>query len=287
MARTMLCKNNLPKYFWAEVVNIAAYILNRVSIRAMISKIAYELYKGRKPNISHLKSFGCKCFVLNNKKHILGKLDVRNDEAIFLGYALNSKAYKVFDKRTLAIKESIHIVFYKANVAQRMVLLDDDNANDIKKKMENVSLDNKENDGERSKEKEDNEPPLKDLQRTEEQHNDLPRSLRFVRNHPQELISGDPSEGIKNRSGLREAYEFLAFISQVEQKNFKEAKKEKSLMIAMQEEVGQFERNKVWTLVPRPTNHPIVGTKWAFKNKMDELGNVVVVVHKFYGLGSN
>ncbi|WRX18659.1 Integrase [Theobroma cacao] len=38
MARTMLCENNIPKYFWAEVINIAAYILNKVSIRAMISK---------------------------------------------------------------------------------------------------------------------------------------------------------------------------------------------------------------------------------------------------------
>ena len=43
----------------------------------------------------------------------------------------------------------------------------------------------------------------------------------------------------------------------------------------MEEEVGQFERNKVWTLVPKPTNYPIIGTKWVFRNKMDELGNVV------------
>ena len=43
----------------------------------------------------------------------------------------------------------------------------------------------------------------------------------------------------------------------------------------MQEELGQFERNKVWTLVPRLTNYPIIWTKWAFRNKMDELSNVV------------
>ena len=41
------------------------------------------------------------------------------------------------------------------------------------------------------------------------------------------------------------------------------------------QEVGLFERNKVWILVPRPTNYPIIGTKWVFRNKMDELGNVV------------
>ena len=40
----------------------------------------------------------------------------------------------------------------------------------------------------------------------------------------------------------------------------------------MQEELNQFEINKVWTLVPRPKNHPINGAKWIFRNKMDEQG---------------
>lgn len=119
----MLCETNIPKYFWAEAVNIAAYILNKVLIRAMISKTPYELYKGRKPNISHLRSFGCKCFVLNNGKHPLGKFDAKSDEAIFLGYALNLKAYGVFNKRSLIIEESIDVVFDESNALQRKFLL--------------------------------------------------------------------------------------------------------------------------------------------------------------------
>ena len=43
----------------------------------------------------------------------------------------------------------------------------------------------------------------------------------------------------------------------------------------MQEELNQFERNKVWTLVERPQNHPIIGTKWVFRNKMNNKGEVV------------
>jgi len=43
----------------------------------------------------------------------------------------------------------------------------------------------------------------------------------------------------------------------------------------MQEELNEFERNKVWNLVPKPENHSIIGTKWVFKNKMDENGKVV------------
>ena len=41
---------------------------------------------------------------------------------------------------------------------------------------------------------------------------------------------------------------------------------------AMQEELNEFERNKVWTLVPRPKNRSIVGTKWVFRNKTDSDG---------------
>ncbi|XP_021817134.1 uncharacterized protein LOC110759390 [Prunus avium] len=46
-------------------------------------------------------------------------------------------------------------------------------------------------------------------------------------------------------------------------------------ILAMQEELNQFTRNDVWYLVPRPTNTNVIGTKWIFKNKTDEKGNVV------------
>ena len=46
-------------------------------------------------------------------------------------------------------------------------------------------------------------------------------------------------------------------------------------IIAMQEELNQFERSKVWNLIPRPNDHSIIGTKWIFRNKMDEHINIV------------
>ena len=74
MARTMLCENNLSKYFWEEAINTACYVINRVTIRSLLSKTKCVTfaYKGRKPNVSHLRSFGCKCFILNNGKHPIG-----------------------------------------------------------------------------------------------------------------------------------------------------------------------------------------------------------------------
>ena len=57
MAKTMLNENALPKYFWAEAINIAYYVLNRVLIRPHLNKTPYELWKDRKPNISYFKVF--------------------------------------------------------------------------------------------------------------------------------------------------------------------------------------------------------------------------------------
>ncbi|RCU35009.1 hypothetical protein DVA81_18340, partial [Acinetobacter baumannii] len=65
-----------------------------------------------------------------------------------------------------------------------------------------------------------------------------------------------------------------AYVSQIELKNFSEAENDPHWISAMQEELTQFERNKVWTLVPRPSDHPVIGTKWIFKNKLDEHGIV-------------
>ncbi|XP_021714891.1 uncharacterized protein LOC110682855 [Chenopodium quinoa] len=62
MARTMLIASGLPRNFWAEAVNTACYIINRAMLRPMLDKTPYELLKGRKPNIAHLRAFGCKCF---------------------------------------------------------------------------------------------------------------------------------------------------------------------------------------------------------------------------------
>ena len=66
-----------------------------------------------------------------------------------------------------------------------------------------------------------------------------------------------------------------AFISHIEPKNILKAEGDSYWLLAMQEELNQFERNQVWHLIPRPHDRPTIGTKWIFRNKLDESGNVV------------
>ena len=84
-------------------------------IRLVLNKTPYELLKRRKPNLSHLRAFGCVCFIHNNDKDNLGKFDAKSDEGIFLGYSSQSKAYKVLNKRTNRVEESVHVVFNESN----------------------------------------------------------------------------------------------------------------------------------------------------------------------------
>jgi len=53
----------------------------------------------------------------------------------------------------------------------------------------------------------------------------------------------------------------------------------------MQEELNQFERNEMWQLVPRPKDHPTIGTKWVLRNKMDESGIVIRNKARLVGQG--
>ncbi|CAN1166228.1 Retrovirus-related Pol polyprotein from transposon TNT 1-94 [Linum perenne] len=100
----------MPKIFWGEAVNTACYITNRALVRSRLKKTPYEIWKGRKPNIGYFRPFGCKCFILNTKDQ-LGKFDAKSDEGIFLGYSDLSKAYRVYNKRTFKVEESINVIF--------------------------------------------------------------------------------------------------------------------------------------------------------------------------------
>ncbi|KAI0530979.1 hypothetical protein KFK09_000528 [Dendrobium nobile] len=82
--------------------------------------------EGRTPNLSHLHVFGCKCFILNNGKHPLEKFDPKSDEGVFLGYSFVGKAYKIFNKRTLVVEESTHVVFDDSDKPSEYKIEDDE-----------------------------------------------------------------------------------------------------------------------------------------------------------------
>ncbi|GJY30109.1 ribonuclease H-like domain-containing protein [Tanacetum coccineum] len=109
-ARTMLADSLLPIPFWAEAVNTACYVLNRVLVTKPQNKTPYKLLTCNSPSISFMKPFGCPLTILNTLDS-LGKFDGKSDEGYLLGYFTTSKAFRVYNKRTKKVEENLHINF--------------------------------------------------------------------------------------------------------------------------------------------------------------------------------
>jgi len=95
----------------------------------------------------------------------------------------------------------------------------------------------------------------------------------MVEDHPADQIIGSTTDGVRTRMSFQDNN--MAMISQLEPKSINEAIIDDSWIEAIKEELSQFERNKVWNLVPNNQSKTIIGIRWVFINKLDEEGKVV------------
>ncbi|GJW56833.1 retrovirus-related pol polyprotein from transposon TNT 1-94 [Tanacetum coccineum] len=100
----------LPTVFWAEVVNTACYVLNRVLVIMPHNKTPYELIIGRAPSISFMRPFRCPVTILNTLDP-LGKFDGKAEEGFLVVYSVHSKAFRVFNTETRKVEEILHVNF--------------------------------------------------------------------------------------------------------------------------------------------------------------------------------
>ena len=108
--RALMFHSNVPKKFWSQGVLTAAYLINRLPSKILNFKSLYEVLKDRQINLSHLRVFGCTCFV-----HIQvpnrDKLDPRAAKCVFLGYSSTQKGYKCYNPTTRKIVVSRDMKF--------------------------------------------------------------------------------------------------------------------------------------------------------------------------------
>ncbi|GKB12270.1 retrovirus-related pol polyprotein from transposon TNT 1-94 [Tanacetum coccineum] len=109
-ARTMLIYAKAPLFLWAEAVATACYTQNRSIIRLRHGKTPYELLHDKPPDLSFFHVFGALCYPTNDSEN-LGKLQPKADIGIFIGYAPTKKAFRIYNRRTRRIIETIHVDF--------------------------------------------------------------------------------------------------------------------------------------------------------------------------------
>jgi hypothetical protein len=119
MARMMLDDHKTPRCFWANAISIACYISNRIFLRPILHLTPFELRFGRKSSVSHLRPFGCKCFVLKHGN--LDKFESRSSDGILLGYNPHDRSYRVFNLQTNTIIESYDVTFNETTPCPRDV----------------------------------------------------------------------------------------------------------------------------------------------------------------------
>ena len=109
MTRSLLKHMSVPNMLWGEAVRHATYLLNRVATRSLLGKTPYEALRHKKPNIAHLKVFGCVCYA---RTETAGrkKLDDRSRILVHLGTEPGSKAYKLFDpwNRKIVVSHDVY-----------------------------------------------------------------------------------------------------------------------------------------------------------------------------------
>ncbi|GJS91288.1 putative ribonuclease H-like domain-containing protein [Tanacetum coccineum] len=109
-ARTMMIFSKAPMFLWAEAVATACYTQNRSLIHTRHNKTPYELVHDKKPDLTFFRVFGALCYPTNDSED-LGKFQAKADIGIFVGYAPSRKGYRIYNKRTRRLMETIHVTF--------------------------------------------------------------------------------------------------------------------------------------------------------------------------------
>ncbi|KAL8119123.1 hypothetical protein AgCh_016579 [Apium graveolens] len=233
-ARTMLQDANLPTSFLEETFNTACYTQNKYLTNKFHGKSPYSILSKRNPTVKYLHVFGSKCYILKDNYAYMGKFDSKVFEAIFLGYSLERTAYKVYVIDQKKIMENTYMTF-DDDKCPGLECLDDNEAEALT--FENLNIDS-----DSDEEAEVNVQQMINEEITEQENYGNGRSYHT-------LDFDSTNSGGRKRRSTRSATanecRHACFLSQVEPKKTEEALMDPDWISAMQEELNQFERNKV------------------------------------------
>jgi hypothetical protein len=215
----------------------------------------------------------------------LGKFDAKSDVGIFLGYSTSSRASRVYNTRTKVVMESVNVVIDDESTTdqsegeQAEILKTTDQNEGEKAGLLKEPTGSTEIVSENIPDTNQTEEEIEEKSATSQSPNSIiiakEPSSRVKLNHPQDNLLGTINEGQRLRSRVVNQVSYSCYLSQLEPKKITEALEDESWVTSMHEELHQFIRNDVWTLVPRPKEQNVIGTKWIFKNKSDAHGTVV------------
>ena len=242
--RVMLSDVKLPKTFWAETLSTAAYVRNRSPTSTLRDKTPYETLNGRKPNVKHLRIFGCIGLShVHIPKDEREKLDSKSRKCIVLGYGSITKGYRLYNLDTKKILHSRDVIFDEARSAPFEKEPPSDELSCRPKYIEFQA-------SQEADIKESADPEISFNQRSTRERKTPIRLGEWVNSCIGEL--DEPSTVEEALSGP-------------------EAEKWRR---AMQSEMNSIYQNDVWSLVESPSQRKPINCKWIFKKKVGADGTV-------------
>ena len=235
-ARTMLAHAGLPNKYWAEAVNVAAYVGNRVMTSAdKTGKTPFEKWYGRKPNLSRMRVFGCAAYA-HVPDSLRQKLDKKAVKLRFVGYADCSKGYRLIDENG------------------KVIIRRDVQFNETDFGRESVQIENK------VREEAVDESDL--------QESGVPSSSGRSRRPPVRFGYDEYADlsvvcHVAYSCGISEPQTLAEALSSQHAKQWKES---------ADQEYESLMENETWDLVELPPNRQPVGCKWVFKVKQGSDG---------------
>nr|GFA18582.1 hypothetical protein [Tanacetum cinerariifolium] len=231
--------------------------------------------QNKKPYLSFLRVFGSLCYPTDNKD--LGKFDAKADIGIFIGYAPAKKAFIIYNRRTWIISKTIHVTFDELTaMASKQFSLGPElhvmTPVTPKSPKTPTFHDDPLNESPQDSTSQGSSSNVIQI------HTPFEHLGRWTKDHPIANVIVDLSRSVSTRKQLETVAiwcYFDAFLTSVEPKNFKQAMTELSWIDAMQEEIYEFERLKVWELVSCPDNVFLIKLKWIYKIKIDESGGIL------------
>ncbi|XP_014757872.1 uncharacterized protein LOC106866719 [Brachypodium distachyon] len=259
-------------------INTACHASNRLYLHRLLKKTPYELISNRKPDVSYFRVFGSKCYILN-KKNRRAKFDSKCDEGFFFGYPSNAHAYRVFNNTTKVVEIAKDVQFDESNGSQEEQLPMSVDIEEISGNIQKMAIgDIRLEEVKQSESGINNEEGASQAEEPNQTGTSTPAEEHTTAsNEAQPSTAGGEVHHSKICKRIQKDHpvdQILGDIRRVEPKTTDEALSDPDWVMAMHEELNNFKRNQVWTLVERPRQN-VIGTKWVFRNKQDEDGIVM------------
>ena len=253
-ARAMVYHAGLSKKFWAEAINTAAFIRNRV-VTATTGQSPYERWYGKVPDVSQFRVFGCIAYA-----HIpeaeRRKLGMKVNKLRFLGYSDTQKGYRLFDVRNNKVIVKRDVIFNEADFGHQKESVEMDIGKEVYAQNKLVD-EGTSNTSDNVFSKDEQVLPRRSQRTT--------KGVPPARFGLDENIGASEATHVAFHAGIEEPATIEEAFNSEYSKEWKEA---------TDSEYQSLLENETWDLVDLPENRKAIDCKWVFKVKYDENGQV-------------